>query len=65
MSGTRRGDARLAIGIRAGWRARVMVGDLGPETIGDAARQGRGGEGVLAVPRAGEKLYRVADAATE
>jgi len=49
----------LATGIPAERCARINLGYLNPETVDVREWQGREGEGILVVPRAGEMLYRV------
>jgi len=49
----------LATGIPRERCERINLGYLDPSTVDPAAWQARGGDGVLVLPRAGERLYRV------
>ena len=56
---TSRVQVTLATGISKERCQRINLGYLDPATLDVAEWQGREAEGVLVVPRAGEKLYRV------
>jgi nickel-dependent lactate racemase len=56
---TRRIRVTLATGIPRARCERINLGYLDPATVKLAEWDGRAGEGILVVPRAGEMLYRV------